>query len=83
MTFEDKKAVTEELKAAAERKAAEVKAVADKLAAEKIAAAEKLRPRSSTGRNRLTRNPARKLKGLNVSKKGEAIYLTNSKHSFR
>ena len=38
MTFEDKKAVTEELKAAAERKAAEVKATADKLGADKMAA---------------------------------------------
>ena len=41
MTFADKKAVIEELKATAEVKAAEVKATAEILAAEKIAAETK------------------------------------------
>jgi hypothetical protein len=35
MTFEDRQAVTEELKASAVKKAAEVKATAEKLAADK------------------------------------------------
>ena len=64
MTFEDKKAVTDELKETAEVKAAEVKATAEIVAAEKIAAETK------AGAEKLG---AEKLAGAKVVAAGDGV----------